>query len=276
MEKFFDDNRSIMDERKIFPILLSLCVVLFAHGVCKAEIISAARVTVTDVIPNAFSVVWATSEAATCSVNVFLDAEGTTPYDEAQIFSESSAHFPAEDIGVMKVRVIGLDPNSQYFFQTKTTFKRDGSVYLYPEGPPFVEVRTETSSIIVDNDILAQQINTPAGRSVLGTLLVAQVDKASYPISGWAGNGAGNNWAEINTNNFYDRETHVNLELEGGEVISLVLFGGCLHFVETQDIIPEENGEIQSLQVVATLPDFTCRDPRPRFMPWIPLLLLDD
>ena len=265
-----------MDKRlRIFPVLLTLCVALFAHGVCKAETISPARLTITDVTPRAFSVVWATSEPATCSLNVFLDANGTLPYAEAQIISESSEHFPAENIGVMKVRVVGLEPNSQYFFQTKTTFKRDGTVSLYPEGSPFIEVRTEESSIVVNNDVLAQEIIFGDGKFARGTLLLAQVDKASYPISGWAGDGLPDQWAAINTNNFYDKEEHVNLELEGGEVINLVLLVGCLRFAESQDIIPGETGGIQKLAVKAILLDSTCQGLIPKFMPWIPILLLD-
>jgi len=266
-----------MKERlRIFSISLALCVVFFGQSVSEAGVFITDRLAVTDVTPVSFSVVWATSEPATCGLNVFLDAGGITPYTAAEIFSESAQHPPAEDIGVMKVRVLNLNPNTRYFFQTKTTFKKDGSVYLYPEGAPFIEVKTEASSIVVSNDVLAQQINTPGGRSELGTLLVAVVDKASYPISGWAGEGfSDNKWVAIDTNNFYDKETHVNLELEGGEVINLILLGGGLCFVETQDNVPEENGGIQSLEVPAILPDSTCQNLRLKFMPWIQILLLD-
>ena len=266
-----------MDERsKIFRVLLTLSLVLFAHEVCKAEIVSPARLTITDVIPGAFSVVWSVSEPATCSLNVFLDAEGITPYDGARIISESAEHFPAENIGVMKVRVAGLEPGSQYFFQTKTSFKRDGSVSLYPEGPPFIEVRTEESSTVVNDDVLAQEIVFGDGKLARGTLLLAKVDQASYPISGWAGDGLPDQWAAINTNNFYDKEEHVNLELQGGEDINLVLFAGCLRFVETQDVIPEETNGIQKLASKAILQNSTCQGLIPRSMPWIPLLLFDD
>jgi hypothetical protein len=265
-----------MEERsKIFRVLLTLSLVLLAHGVCKAEIFSPARLTITDVIPSAFSVVWSVSEPATCGLNVFRDAGGTAPYDGAQIVSESAEHFPAENIGVMKVRVAGLEPGSQYFFQTKTTFKKDGSVSLYPEGPPFMEVRTEESSIVVNNDVLALQISPPGGRSNLGILLIGMVDKASYPISGWTREGVPHNWAEIDTNNFYDKETHLNLELEGGEVINLTVLGGGSCFVETQDLVPEKTGGTQLLEVVASLPLSICNNLLLQSMPWIPLLLLN-
>jgi Raf kinase inhibitor-like YbhB/YbcL family protein len=253
-------------------------MVLFAQGVCGAEIISPAQLTITDVTPVSFSVVWTTSEPATCSLNVFVDAQGTTPYDEAEILSESSRHPPAEDIGVMKLRVLGLKPGSQYFFQTKTTFKRNGTVSLYPEGPPFIEVKTETSSIVVFNDVLTQQIIVGGGRLTLGTILIAQLDSASYPISGWAGEGVPDNWAAIDANNFYDKETRLNLELEGGEVLKLTVLGGDSCYVETQDTVPKENGGFQLLEVAATLPDSMCKNLRPNLLPvvYILLLLLDN
>ena len=51
--------------------------------------------------------------------SLFLDTDGTTPYPDAVVVSDSAKHPPAEDIGVMKVKVIGLKPDSRYFFQTK-------------------------------------------------------------------------------------------------------------------------------------------------------------
>jgi len=69
-----------MGERfRIFSISLALCFVLLAHGVGDTGVISTDRLEITDVTPRAFSVVWATSEPATCGLNVFLDAEGNTP-----------------------------------------------------------------------------------------------------------------------------------------------------------------------------------------------------
>ena len=59
----------------------------------------------------------------------------------------------------------------------------------------------------------------------------------------------------IDTSNFFDLQTHVNLELSGGEVIHLTLFGGSLGSLETQDVVPQENGSMQSLAVAAYLPE---------------------
>ena len=96
----------------------------------------------------------ATSEPASASLYLYVDPEGTTPYTEAVVVSESAAHPPAEDNGVMKVKVMGLRPDTEYFFQAETIAKADNTVYLSPT----TSVRTEIASVIVRNDILAQNV----------------------------------------------------------------------------------------------------------------------
>ena len=58
----------------------------------------------------------------------------------------------------------------------------------------------------------------------------------------------------IDTNNFYDRNAHVNLELLGGEPITFTFFCGSMGSVETNDTVPTESGGIQPVQVAANLP----------------------
>jgi hypothetical protein len=187
-------------------------------------------------------------------VNVFLDEDGTVPVPEAIITPESADHPPAENIGVMKVQVTNLKANTTYYFQTKTTSQNDGTTFLSPESPPFTAVTTEKESVIVRNDVLAQEISIGAGKSTQGTLVIAEIDQASYPVTGWAGDGVPDGWVSIDTNNFYDKDTHVNLELNGGEPITFTYFCGSLGTVETNDTVPAESGGIQQVSVKASLP----------------------
>jgi hypothetical protein len=242
-----------MAKRGINLIVLALGLMMSMYGISHAVVIEDSLV-VTDVTPVQFCVVWATSGPASGSLEVFLDADGTTPYADAVVVSDSATHPPAEDIGVMKVKVIGLKPDSRYFFQTKSINKNDHTVYLFPTGPPFIEVGTEKSSIIVSNDVLAQKIYIGDAKIAPGVLLVASVDKASYPVTGWVGHGVPEQWAAIDMNNFYDKVTRVNLELVGNEVLILLLFGGSLGSVKTQDIVPPETGGMQPLKVASNLP----------------------
>lgn len=239
-----------MAKRGIYFILLVLGLGVSVCGSSQAVVIEESLM-VTDVTPVQFCVVWATSEPASGSLDVFLDPEATIPYTEAVVISESAEHPPAEDIGVMKVRVVGLKPDTEFFFQTKSIAKDDNAVCL----SLLKRVRTEKLSIIVRNDVLAQKVGIGENKPALGMLVVASVDKASHPVSGWVGHGVPDQWGAIDTNNFYDRETHVNLELKGGEVINLMLFGGSLGSVETQDTLPEETNGIQPLKVEANLLD---------------------
>jgi hypothetical protein len=241
---------------KKYLILFVLGVAIFIPSLSGADIIDTGSVWVTDVTPVQFSVVWGTSEPATGSVSVFADADGNVPVADAVVHFESADHPPAEDIGVMKVRVTNLQPNTQYFFQISSTAKNNGAVSLYPDAPPYLEVTTELGSVIVRNDVLVQQISIEGGKSTQGTLVIAEIDLASYPVTGWAGDGVPEGWVAIDTNNFYDKKDHVNLELDedGGEPITLTFFCGSMGTVVTQDTVPAESGGIQQVSVKASLP----------------------
>ena len=235
-------------------ILLALVICMVVPLVSEAGIIDTASLRVTDVTPVQFKVVWATAEPAVSSSRVFLDENGTLPCAEAEVISESAQHPPAEDIGVMKVRVTGLKPDTSYFFQMESKSKITDTVSLYPQSPPFLEVRTEKSSTVVRNDVLAQKIDAADSQPSKGMLVIASVAKASYPVSGWVGDGVPEQWAAIDMNNFYDRDSHSNLQLSGGEVIDLTLFGGSLGSFDTQDAVPSATGNIQPLSNAIQLP----------------------
>ena len=111
-------------------------------------------------------------------------------------------------------------------------------------------------SIIVVNDVIAQQVSMGDGKSTQGTLVIAEIDDAVYPVTGWAGDGVPDGWVAIDTNNFYDKKDHENLELFGGEPISLTYFCGFLGKVETNDEVPDTDkpGGIQQVSVKASMP----------------------
>jgi hypothetical protein len=245
----------VMAKLRVYLVAFIVTLTLLGSGAVEAGIIIPGSLRITDVTPLQVGVVWATVEPASCSVNVYLDREGTVPYPDAEVISESANHPPAQDIGVMKVRVVGLKPDTSYYFQTKSVSKRDGTVDLYPSSPSLIEVRTEMESIIVRNDILVQKVTIGEKKPALGMLVLAAVANASYPVSGWVGDGVPVEWAAIDANNFYDSHRHKNLELTGGEALTLTLFGGSLGMVETQDSIPPESGGMQALKVSASLPD---------------------
>jgi hypothetical protein len=221
---------------------------VIAVGSAGQAIVIEDSLMVTDVTPVKFSVVWATSEPATGWVNVFLDADGAIPCAEAKVEFESAKHPPAEELGVMKVRIGGLKPNTCYYFQIVSVAKKNNIAFVFPKEtplPPDQMVRTEKASRIVRNDVLVHQVGDGSDKTSMGTLVVAYVAGASYPVTGWAGYGVPDQWAPINANNFFDTKNHVNLELVGGEEIILMRFGGLKGSEEIQTAIPEETGGMQ-------------------------------
>ena len=249
-----------MVKRGTYLTLLALIVCLFVPSVSDAVVTS--EPFVTDVTPVHFSVVWTTSEPTTASVSVFLDAEGTIPYIEAVVHSESADHPPAEDIGVMKVRVLNLKPDSTYFFQTKSVTKGNNTCFLYPNSPPFPELKTEKETIVVSNDVLARQVLQSDGSPAMGTMLIAEVEGSSYPITGWVGDGVPAPWALVNLDNIYSKTNHKNLELAGSGVedITFTAFGGILGSLEILETVPRETGGTQPIQLAATLPGSSSQD----------------
>jgi hypothetical protein len=242
-------KETTMLKRSIIIAILAFGVGISMHGRSHAVIIEDSLM-VTDVTPVQFCAVWETSVPAFGWLNVYLDSQATVPCTEAVITSESALHPPAEDIGVMKVKVTGLKPETEYFFQAESIVKEDNTVYL----SPLTRVRTEKESTIVRNDVLVHRVSVPQSKQVLGMLVIASVDRASHPVSGWVGHGVPDGWGAIDANNFYDRQTHLNLELVGGEYITFMIYGGSLGFVKTQKAVPEETGGMHALGAVDNLP----------------------
>ena len=232
-------------------IIVFLLVLGIGMAVCSAGYgaVIEGSLVVTDVTPVKFCAVWGSEEPATGWVNVFLDPNGSTPWTGAAVKSESVDHPPAEGIGVIKVTVTGLKPDTEYFFSTHTTLKNNGAVY----ESQLIPVRTEKASVIVRNDVLLQEVQIGGTDPGLGMLVIASVEGASYPITGWVADGVPKEYAAIDTNNFYSAQTHVNLELAGGELMKVIVFGGSLGSVETDETIPAESGGMQQLSRAMSL-----------------------
>ena len=97
-------------------------------------------IQVVNVTPTAFTVVWVNDEPSTGTVTVFDDVLGTTPTAGAVIEpspvlgKDPSIGTAAEDLGILRVRVSGLQPETPYFFNTITTPKARGGSITIPGG----------------------------------------------------------------------------------------------------------------------------------------------
>jgi len=141
---------------------------------------------------------------------------------------QSELNPPAEDNGVMKVRVNGLEPSKTYQFQTVTTAKDDGLALVTPMYAQPIEVMTEDASSTVQNDPIKQKIYDEDSSPADGALLVVSVEGAKYPVTAWVGEVLFSPWAQVNLNNLYSEKDGDPLALSGGEELTLWSFGGSL------------------------------------------------
>jgi hypothetical protein len=215
----------------------------FLHQNSSAEsLLNVRNTTTTDVTPTAFSVVWETNEPSVPSLIVYDDAFNDIT-DTLGIINESASYPPAEDLGVMKVRVTGLLPDTQYYFRTITAAKASETTVSYPEND-YIPVTTNLTSVVVDNNLIFIQILESDGVTAAhGTILLAEVQGARHPVTGWQGDGIPDPFAYVDLNNLYGEATGENLELFGGESITLRVFGGASGSLLIEGVLPDENGD---------------------------------
>jgi hypothetical protein len=203
-------------------------------------------ITVSDVTPVSFSIIWKSDIAGTSNLNVFSDSAGTTPVTDITIESQpvdngdAAIAAAAEDIGVMKVRVSGLTPNATYYFQTETTEKGGSDVTLSPAASPLPEVITaadvvrtrmeDSAEVPFTNDLIIFDCD------VAGALLVANVAGGDYPVSGFVGDGVAGTNAYVDLNNVFN--FGITLPLEGGEDVELTKFKGIQGIESENKAVP--------------------------------------
>ena len=217
---------------RTIPILVtSLCI-------CLTMITPAHTMVFADVSPISFSVIWTASEPSTGSLLVF--DEQLQEVTGAHIEFVSTYHPPAEDLGVMKVTVSSLEPDSTYYVQTVTTSKSDGKVTIFPDDP--ISVHTQKSARVINNVSIAQDVYFEDGIYAVGSIVTMFVAGSNYPISGWVGDSISPPYASVDTNNCYDATTLMNMDLLGGEIVIIEVFGGTEGYGREVDIVPEGAG----------------------------------
>ena len=244
--------------------LLTFALFYLSPVIAIAGLPMVSEMTVTDVTTRSFSVIWIASEPSTPDVVVYDDADGLVETLGVQtsahpLNNENAAiRTSAEDMGVMKVRVTGLLPDTTYYFRTQTTSKSTSETTLSPVSSPLPDAttqmrttRTEWSgetAIPFTNDLIVYastllDSTPPAG----GILLVASVDGAGAPVSGFVGDGVPSPLAVVDLNNLFTADTHETMPLAGGETLTLTQVMGSAGTATTTHTIPMNNqlGEIK-------------------------------
>lgn len=229
-------------------MVLGMCVIaglLAAPWSAQADMPSVTDITVVDVTPRAFSVIWAASEASTGDLDVYMDAAGTEEAEGVVIEahplkgSDASIATSAENLGIMKVRVSGLDPGETYYYRTVTISKSTAQTRYSPSSGAYPSVTAEVATTkdrldgadllpIINDSIVFEVYEPDMVTPATGALLLVWVSGADYPLSTIVGDGIDPPYALVDLNNLYDASSHTNMELFGGEVVSLTQFRGAL------------------------------------------------
>ena len=257
-------TKHMIGKMRLTILLCGLVMAASTFIKAYAEVPVVTDVTVTDVTTRSFCVVWASSESSWCDLNVFDDSDGLISTASAVVTPHpikswnTAIALLAEDNGVMKVEVTGLDPDSTYYFQTVTTSKSTSDVTYDPDAAPMLSITTEirvvrtemagedevpfTNDLIVFDCYLLDGV-TPAE----GTLLVAEVEGCDYPLSSFVGDCIPLPKAYVDLNNLFSAEIYKNLPLHGGEKLTLTKFMG-IYGIESEEYFVPESGQLAEMK----------------------------
>ncbi|MGA1865175.1 MAG: right-handed parallel beta-helix repeat-containing protein [bacterium] len=210
----------------------------------------------TDVTPAAFSIVWTVDEPATCTAQVYRDAQGLS---QVTCIVESQSPAQAEDLGVMKVLVYNLPSDTNTFYvRTRSISKADSQVTDYPAGAlPEVTLETKYNFLVV-NDKILQYLICDGGSPLEGAILIAQVTGCSYPISGLSRSSGR---AIIYMGDFYSTSNRQTLPLNGGESLTLTWLTGKFGTEQTTQSVPTNTGGSESIAAETREVYISCVDP---------------
>jgi hypothetical protein len=188
---------------------------------------------VADVTPTSFTVVWKTDAPGTGNLEVYQNVLGTITAAGVVIETrhvldgDTATAVAAEDIGVLRVRVSNLSPETPYFFRTVTTTKIGGTVYRLPSTGALYSVITEKDSFPVTANGIGVQVKASGGITpVPGAVVLFQVTGAHYSLSALAGDGHAGSLATVDLANLFNSSTGVNMSTLGGESAVITVIGG--------------------------------------------------
>lgn len=243
--KSYNQRIGIMHYRLIVFVFL-FCFFSTGQVFAAAPVVN--NITVTDVTPGGFSVLWNSDQAAFSFIRVYNDANGNSeaggkisisanPLKKDSSFIRSAS----EQAGIMQVRVNGLTPSTSYYFQTLTLSAATGEMTLWPETTPLSEVTTmaqvdrsmeeNSSDVLFSNDLVLFVMPNQDGSDMeAGTIVAVEVPGCAYPVSGVAGDSIDSPFVIIDATNFYDNVNFRSLVLQGEEQITVTRFYGMHGF----------------------------------------------
>jgi len=222
-----------------------LCLILVLAvwiGSTEGGVPEVSDALVADITTRSFSVIWNSSEPSTALLDVFDGPDCLTSTAGAVIIphpvqsGDDIIRTSAENNGIMKVQVTGLEPVTEYCFQTLTTSISTSEETVFPITP--IKITTETQIITTyfldsdilsfTNDILYFPIHAPDQTTPIygGILVVDVIGLSSSPVTGFVGDGIASPYALVDLKNLFDRVDMENINFVGDERVKLLEYRG--------------------------------------------------
>ncbi len=183
---------------------------LFCVGAWRSQG-SITNVSVVNITPSGFSIVWAGTASGTPSVSVFTDASGSSslagvvgielfPLDTAdpsaanayeRRLSQADLRKKARSRGAFQARVTGCQPGSPYYFQLRSVNSGGQDDSVWPENGPLPKVTTAWENSFVAR---SQQLifNLP-GLDPAGSIVLLSNTNTPSLLAAVAGDGVSSN-----------------------------------------------------------------------------------
>jgi len=251
--------------------IVSGLALIASIGAASAAGPTVTYLTVTDVTPRSFQLVWLSSDPATPALRLF-----EAPACVNEIFTADVVPFPtrtgnsfvvsaAQQKGVLVARASGLSPDTDYCVETVTTSLFSGLATTAPAQPLIVRTARKTTrsraAIPGDpnesafaNDLTTIRItrSDPNARTD-GALVLMRVSGALAPLTSFVGDGVDDDTdpntptglALFDLNNLYSETTFESLDLtgDGTEDLSARVLGGPEGFISVHSrIVPQDHG----------------------------------
>jgi len=249
----------IRTDRVLLQQMLFMLVVFIAILIpFDAKAVSGSDVFVTDVTPTSFTVVWSIPGLSRSGeIEVYPDPRGeastklTNLTTEIQFTESGDASLAALALanGLMRVRVSGLQPDTAYFFKTRTMLEDFSYAWFPAAGNALLGVKTQKISKTVSAESYGKSVNQTDGVTpASGSIMLMAVQDSPYPVSTMIGDGPVADLGIVNASNYYAIDGK-NRELSGGMPLAVTVLGGVQGRYTGSAVTPENNYQADVEQI---------------------------
>jgi hypothetical protein len=244
-------------KRRFFVCFICAAVFALNPAVFAHAQITIQDVQLADVTPSGFSVVWRTSEAADPGIAFYSDAEGTDMiFMEAEIIpfplrggdpeivdeyqqenSREVIQNSSKQLGLMKITVRGLQPETAYYYRIYAEGDGGGPVWWPDVDAASVTTTGENAFVSDSKQLLITLVDQAGGLDATGWIVMASTVETLFPVSSFVGDGAGTNQTYVNLTQLFGPDGKNFTPIGTKEVLLTVIRGdsGQLEHTESLD-----------------------------------------